>query len=694
MAAAITNAGASLIAQKQATGEVLVVTRFVLALVPDLDTAGPVDRDTTFPPAQQIVCTEPYSQKGFVNPNQVVYSLMLGSDIGDFDWNWIGLETEEGVLLSVAYVPVQQKRKNTPPHQIGNNVTRNFMVKFDGAQSLTAITVDASTWQHDFTVRLHDIDDRERLSNRDVFGRACFFGNSFQLVVVAGAYHLSHGPAFLEGIRVELGAVLPVVPPALPTTAWLDVALARQDSSAGAVFSVVWGDALTDYADSAGVQHYLIPLADVQDSVTIIDRRVVEPIDSPLVTHFAARVGTYPHLRAQATTKADVGLDQVPNAISNDSDSNDPWILATTRMVQAVRAHLYAGIKALMDGTTAAGKAKQLETAREISISGAGTGAVSFDGTKDVQLALTLANSGVQPGTYTKVTLNAKGLVTYGGGLHAVDIPSLSWISHIVDKPTTADGYGLTDVLVVGKPSAQRPILLSNVGGPDWTYSALEIRECGLVANTQSHYEFAPRIAFHWGAVTAGALGMASNGELCWNGQRLWTAGNFEPATVVPAGAVIAFAFGHTPEGYLRANGAAVSRAAYPRLFAVIGGHYGAGDGHSTFNLPDMRGLFVRGLDEGRGVDAGRGLGSFQDSQNLWHGHTASSDMQGEHTHGILKAASGNNTSGGYVSPANVGNTLANTQPAGTHHHNITVDGSGGHESRPVNIAFPYCIKY
>ncbi|EGH48358.1 prophage PSPPH06, putative tail fiber protein, partial [Pseudomonas syringae pv. pisi str. 1704B] len=62
------------------------------------------------------------TQQGYVNPNQVVYSLLMGTDIGDFDWNWIGLETSEDVLLSVAYVPLQQKRKNVLPDQIGNNV--------------------------------------------------------------------------------------------------------------------------------------------------------------------------------------------------------------------------------------------------------------------------------------------------------------------------------------------------------------------------------------------------------------------------------------------------------------------------------------------------------------------------------------------------------------------------------------------
>lgn len=154
MAACITLAGESLKAQKQGAHEVLEITHFVLALVPGLDPNSPIDRSAGLPPAEQIVGTWAYTQKGFVDPNRVVYSLMLGSDIGDFDWNWIGLITTEGTLFAVSTVPVQQKRRNIPPLQVGNNVTRNFLVAFDGAQELTGITITASTWQHDFTETL------------------------------------------------------------------------------------------------------------------------------------------------------------------------------------------------------------------------------------------------------------------------------------------------------------------------------------------------------------------------------------------------------------------------------------------------------------------------------------------------------------------------------------------------------------
>jgi len=98
-----------------------------------------------------------------------------------------------------------------------------------------------------------------------------------------------------------------------------------------------------------------------------------------------------------------------------------------------------------------------------------------------------------------------------------------------------------------------------------------------------------------------------------------------EMQNLMPAGEIIFYAGAGAPNGFLKANGAAVSRTAYARLFNAIGTIYGAGDGSTTFNLPDMRGLFPRALDDGRGIDIDRGLGTTQqdglkDHQHEWGG--------------------------------------------------------------------------
>lgn len=87
----------------------------------------------------------------------------------------------------------------------------------------------------------------------------------------------------------------------------------------------------------------------------------------------------------------------------------------------------------------------------------------------------------------------------------------------------------------------------------------------------------------------------------------------FAVMNAMPAGTVIYTASPTVPAGFIKANGAQLSRTIYANLFAAIGTTYGSGDGSTTFNLPDLRGVFPRGLDDGRGIDSGRGIGSFQD---------------------------------------------------------------------------------
>ncbi|WP_313314947.1 phage tail protein [Stutzerimonas nitrititolerans] len=386
--ARITLAGEDLIAQKQAAQQPLNITRFIFANVPGLSPNNEVDRAAPKPPAGQVVYSAviPPANKGYVNPSQVVYSLQVGSDVGDWDFNWIGLESAEGVLFAVAYMPLQQKRRNIPPLQLGNNITRNFLVVFDGAQALTGITIDASTWQHDFTVRLAGIDERERQGNRDIYGRACFFGSALQLEKVGDTYQLKPGTAYIEGVRLQRAEVLPVVPPALPTTAWLDVALQRELNDVAATWSVVWGNGKVDYVDSAGVQHYCVAIADLPTGDTITDSRPVETIDGPLVTHFAAREGDYDGLRARATTKEDVGLGNLPNAKSDDENTDSSLILATTKAVKAATAVIWTAIANIVSGITVVGKAETLATSRRVELTGPVTGEALFDGSTDIKI--------------------------------------------------------------------------------------------------------------------------------------------------------------------------------------------------------------------------------------------------------------------------------------------------------------------
>ncbi|AOE80772.1 hypothetical protein A7318_19980 [Pseudomonas lurida] len=534
MGASITLAGEQLIAQKQGEQKILDVSRFIFANVPGLDPTRPVDRAAPKPPAAQIVYSEaiPAANRGYVNPNQVVYSLQVASDIGDWDFNWIGLESAEGVLFAVSYVPLQQKRRNIPPNQVGNNLTRNFLVVYDGAQALTGITIDATTWQHDFTVRLHGIDERERLSNRDIFGRACFLGSALQLQKVGNTYQLQAGTAYVEGIRVFLSAAQTIAPPMFPVTVGLDVALDRELNTVVARWKPVFGGQGSDSVDANGIQHYWVPLAYLSDSNTVIDWRATQDIQSPLVEHFAARSGDYTHLRARATTKDDVGLGNLPNATSDNPGTNSSFVLATSRAVYSAFTSLAESITRIVTGETTVGNATRLATARKLGITGAATGSTSFDGQADASIELTLADSGAKAGTYTKVNITAKGLVAAGEQLKASDIPELDFSKITSGTPTTLAGYGITDALKVGTPSNQRPVLTSPVEGTTYQHAALEIREAKLVQKGSTDLSYAPAIAFHWGGLVAERLAMDSSRNLYWGSGLVYHSENLKLQTV------------------------------------------------------------------------------------------------------------------------------------------------------------------
>jgi phage-related tail fiber protein len=152
------------------------------------------------------------------------------------------------------------------------------------------------------------------------------------------------------------------------------------------------------------------------------------------------------------------------------------------------------------------------------------------------------------------------------------------------------------------------------------------------------------------------------------------TVGILDPAgftpSGIPTGQIIHVALSSAPTGYLKANGAAVSRSTYAALFAAIGTTFGAGDGSTTFNVPDLRGEFVRGWDDSRGVDSARSLGSAQTDALKSHTHTYDRFQD-----------TGTGFRGGPSSTlfSNVGTSTGAT---------------GDTETRPRNIALLACIKF
>lgn len=175
----------------------------------------------------------------------------------------------------------------------------------------------------------------------------------------------------------------------------------------------------------------------------------------------------------------------------------------------------------------------------------------------------------------------------------------------------------------------------------------------------------------------------------------------------LPIGFIAPYAGAAAPTNWLECNGAAVSRTTYASLFAICGTTFGAGNGSTTFNIPDLRGEFLRGWDNGRGVDTGRVRGSAQGDNAGSHTHSASlsvtgtTNTTGAHTHTVSAAVplgAGSNSN----RPASFSSTGPDpsTGSAGDHSHTVTGTASGTTgdssetgETRPRNIALMFCIK-
>lgn len=179
---------------------------------------------------------------------------------------------------------------------------------------------------------------------------------------------------------------------------------------------------------------------------------------------------------------------------------------------------------------------------------------------------------------------------------------------------------------------------------------------------------------------------------------------------LVPLGTVLSYAGPadneHVlPSSWLQCDGSSLSKAKYPELFAAIGTLYG--DGHDgtraktgDFNLPDYRGMFLRGVDPSKALDKGQrsgdGLvGSKEGFSTARPANNFVTDVQGDHRHvldfEITAGRSGNDNANTVANPSRPGGPKKSTESSGAHSHNVT--GGGDPETRPVNSAVTWIIR-
>ena len=155
------------------------------------------------------------------------------------------------------------------------------------------------------------------------------------------------------------------------------------------------------------------------------------------------------------------------------------------------------------------------------------------------------------------------------------------------------------------------------------------------------------------------------------------TAAKLVSSLTWPVGMIAGFGGESAPTGWLECNGAAISRSTYSALFASYGGLWGAGNGSTTFNIPDLRGYFLRGWDNGAGNDPNANARTGGD-------HVGSSQTDGvkAHSHTIYTLTGFSGAGSAYVYVTSGGTETA------------AVTATTGAESRPKNKNVMFCCKY
>ncbi|HDE2614768.1 TPA: phage tail protein [Klebsiella pneumoniae] len=269
----ITSAFEQLKAQEAANGGVVILDEFVFANIPNLDITSPIDRGEGLPEEAMIVHRQAVGKTGMVNNNAVVYSVVMGADVGDFEFNWVGLVNKaNNVVAMIVHAPMQKKIK-TATGQQGNVLTRSFLMEYNGASEQTRIITPADTWQIDFTARLGGVDERIRCENIDIYGEASFFGDGFLVSKNGSQCVVKKGVGYIAGVRAELLFDQTVTVDQKPVKIWADVSWKGTLTSIWASsVKLTIAESLSDYHDN-DEQHYVFAIAAINADGTVLDLR-------------------------------------------------------------------------------------------------------------------------------------------------------------------------------------------------------------------------------------------------------------------------------------------------------------------------------------------------------------------------------------------------------------------------------------
>ncbi|CDH06082.1 hypothetical protein XBO1_2110085 [Xenorhabdus bovienii str. oregonense] len=715
-------------AQQIAAGNPVVLDEFVFAYVPDLDPSQAINRDEKLPADNHIVHRQAVNKTGLASENAVAYSVTLGTEVGHFDFNWIGLLNKaSGVIGMITHAPTQKKIKTANGLQ-GNVLTRSFLLEFEGAAKETAITTTAETWQIDFTARLTGIDEMQRLMNTDSYGEAAFFDEGFAVVRHGEQYTVKKGLAYVGGLRgiLEFDQTLNSQ---RNTRVYADFSYqGNLVSQWKTVVQITVTNDLQNYIDAAGYPHYVFAVANIDGNGDVMDLRIKGSLNARDIADIQKALGgvkqALEHGLNETQPKGDYATrPEVKEGLEEKQPRGD---YATNTALNAVNENASNRLEKSKNGADVPDKDlfnRNIGSCRAFS-SGISIGGGGFWTTDEFIKWLK------HQGAFDNPYWMCKGMWSYAdnriindtgcGAIHLAGsvVEVMGYEGAITIRVTTP-----TTSVEGGTESAQFIYINhdSTVSyRPGWrrdynTVNKPTAYDVGAYSRDESDNKYLPRysqltaevglLGINRGNDWPGLMFIAQNGHrigiegslgkilTIWSndaeGNRrynlqtpeksgvLATVDDVNNANNIPVGVPLPWPHANPPAGYLECKGQYFERSQCPKL----------ADAYPSCQLPDLRGEFIRGLDNTRGIDPGRGALSWQNQQVQYHSHLGG---HGGRAGGSFGSTTQWEYAGSYNDDTKQPLPITNN---GSDFDGFTNNGAVGTETRPRNVAFLYIVR-
>lgn len=723
---AIIKSGESYFIKQLSLSKPIQLDQVIFANIPGINGNTNIDLNGKMPSSNQIMHKSPITQAGLLNDRTVVYSIVLDTNVGDFSFNYIGLmNAETNTLCVVMHTDLTRKHK-TVGQQQGNTLTESIWLELDNASTSTGITVNAQTWQIDYSSRLAGEDERIRLTNYDLYNRLVI-KTGMDITKKAEQLTVNSGLAYVAGLRVNH-----VTPKTIKVennqSLYIDCWLAGTTTGEWTTnYNLIAGTNLKDY-EKLGYKHYVERIASIDKSgnlKTITPYRFITTLDLATTTETGI-VKLNSSINSSSETEAATPLaiktindnavkksgdTMTGNLTISNSDSSAVSLKNNKNEEWMIRIHLDGSFSIVSKNSNgkwtsrfrneSATNTWRFENTNDVTISGkSALKAGDYGIGSQTGAVVNNFDERLMGGFYQCRSSNFSNLPFTGGDSTATLLayPSNSpyWK---VEQLSVVNGrvpkiYYRVDTKNEGKQAWYEAITTANTKefahpfmGDLGTKSlntltgnsvGIYFQGRNILATAENSYPIA-----HAG--TLNVMKNGADGDGCcqiyttYRNARQFirnyrgTAKTWEPWVEVittaninqflPVGVPMPWPTATPPEGWLKCNGWQFDKNKYPRLATAYPSGF----------LPEMRGEFIRGWDDGRGVDPGRQILSWQPCDIQRHNHTQNIRSCGEQGRG---------------NPWGSG-----SDDRFENDYTFITGDAGGMETRPRSIAFLYIVK-